>query len=433
MGADGQAGPRPPSAGGLLPPTGLLLPPSSAPRAGTGPAGPSAAEERARALARQLRETAAAHAPELKRRAGLAAGVAAVGASRAARKLASRTAAASSRIESEWSASRQVPGRRRRIALGAAAVLLLLAGAAWLMARQQATATARLRMVAALERTGLRGVVFYRAVSASPFGTVTLSDVTLRLGPITLPIASVRLAGLGDEAFSRGRIAVHGAVVPILAVARSGVLGRWPEALLGLGVVSTTLDGSAGLATDATAETLVLTASLDATRIGRAHAIMRLGGLAPAQIGELVRLLRAMQMERTMAYRYGDLQDTGLRLQSLLSGVSWQGGSLDLDDSRLRPRVAAVTALSVPDEAGDPGLLGPPGRLPRDALSRIVPPDQDEAAQAALQGWLDHGGHLAIRSDPPSPVALFQRGGMALGMPGLDAEMLAAAGISLGD
>ncbi len=437
----------PPPSGRLLPPGGSLPPPAMADK--IKPADPSfdaarrdredalrLARGRVQALGQRAFEAAAARAPELRRQAVTAAGIASVHAGRTARQAAGRTGSAAKAAQAAWSAGAEIPGRRRLWLLGVGGALAVLAALLWVAAQQHATAVARQRVAQILNSTGLRGVVLYRALSASPFGAVTLHDVTLRLEPLLVPISTVTLDGIVDapDGLTAGTITLRGAVVPVVAIARSGMLASWPAGLLGLGVTTARLDASARFTTDDTAQSLTADASVSDHDVGSAHATIHLGGVDTQRLGGMIRLVRTLQASE--ASGFGSDPGNSLRqLQALLTDLSWQGGALTLNDAPLRARAHAVTARSVPgDQAGDTDLIGPVARLPADAFVAVLPSDEAQAAQARVQSWLDDGGRLVIRSDPPTPIGVFrQRGNMEGLAPALDASTLSAAGLRISD
>ena len=236
-----RAGSRlPPPSGRLLPPGGSLPPPAMADK--IKPADPSfdaarrdredvlrLARGRVQALGQRAFEAAAARAPELRRQAVTAAGIASVHAGRTARQAAGRTGSAAKAAQAAWSAGAEIPGRRRLWLLGVGGALAVLAALLWVAAQQHATAVARQRVAQILNSTGLRGVVLYRALSASPFGAVTLHDVTLRPEPLLVPISTVTLDGIVDApgGLTAGTITLRGAVVD-----RSGQISKPGDGML---------------------------------------------------------------------------------------------------------------------------------------------------------------------------------------------------------
>jgi hypothetical protein len=437
----------PPGTSRLLAPTGMLLPPTSSGQSETRGAASGATAgrgardglDRAQATAELLRQralkAAADHGPTVKRQALLAIDVAGVAARESARHAARRSAEAALAARSAWQGTEAAPGRRRSILLGGAGAVAVVLVLALMMAQHHATAMARARVAGLLDRYELRRTVLYRDVSASPFGTVTLTGVTLRLDSATVPIDVVTLRDIvsGPDGLTRASVAVNGATIPVVPLARSEALGFWPAVLLGLGVVHARVAGSGSFAVDDRKEVLTASVALDSAGVGGASAAIRLGGVSSARLEEAIRLLQSLQAGSE--YHFGfDAQRGEQQLEALVEGVSWQGGNLRLNDAPLRARARQVTRLSTPAEDGGGGTIGPVARLPQESFTEIMPGSDAERARRIVQHWLDAGGTLVVRSDPPTPVGLFRRDQMNSLVPTLsDRGTWADADITIDD
>lgn len=331
-------------------------------------------------------------------------------------------------VAAHYRASANVPGRRRTYFLLAGLAGLVLCLLAYWIAAQQATAAARVQVADALDRFGLRGMVLYDTLTATPFGSVTLHGVSLRLGPLLVPATSLEISGIStsQDRFTGGTFALQGARLPMVAIVRNEEL-PWAGQLLGLGFVNPSVDATARIRIDDSAQTADVSLQLSSGAMGSARLSGTLGGLGSTQTeGLLAGLGQAISGQEQNAYGTFDLMT---QEAALLSAISWKGGSLELDDAPLHQRAAAIPATAVPEEApaGDEASAAP---FP---FAQFMPPDQAEQAQATLAHWMSQGGTLVVKSAPEVPVPLFRGYGSDMAPTWDDAQTLAQAGISVGD
>ena len=278
-----------------------------------------------------------------------------------------------------------------------------------------------------LARAGLSGSVFYRSVSASPFGAMTLNGVTVRAGRDVIPIASLTTGGsFGSHA---GSVALRGAEVPVRMMI--GMLPyRLPPLLLGLGYVAPRVDGDLDYSVDDANQALSVTARLRSAGMGRVEAKLRLGGITAAQLNQMLAVaLDRRNFQRGMAPPVA----VQAMLQGLL-GLSLQSGGISIDDTPLAARAHLVPAKAMPSDdtaTADDRIAEEMSR----SLAQLVPPDRSDTAQRLVAAWLGDGGRIVLRAAPAAPVTLFRSGDfMQPVVPTLDdPAVIAQANISFTD
>jgi hypothetical protein len=409
-----------PNAAMLLPPAAILLKPSDAlvgaglgTDAGSGQIMPeqvaaqiSRAGQAGLIMSARLRASAAEHAPEMRRQAALAAQAAGKGASAALGAAVGATEGA----RKAWTSARALPGLRRSILLGSAAMLAALLGGGWLLARQEAIYSARREVPAVLARLGLAGTISYTDLTASPFGSVTLEHVTWRDGPQLVPIDSVTVSNVAQapSGLRRGTLRVKGMAIPIVPM-RENLPPGIGNTLLGLGYIAPRTDLDASLDLDDASRMLSADINARAADLGSAVIHLRLSGITTAVLAPLAAAY-AQKFGLQSDQRFGPegmfAMQTALETLTRLALVE---ASITLDDGPFAARAVAVPAQSMPDESASPDEQERAQRF-LTGLVGLVAPDDEAAAQQAAQSWLKDGGRLVISVDPTSPVGLFTAG-----------------------
>ena len=402
----------------LLPPAALLMPPD--PRtgislgmdAGSGQVLPEVAAQLARAgqagrvISARLRASAIEHAPEMRRKAAVAAQAAGKGASAAL----VAAAGASGNAREAWAATGARPGLRRGLLLGGAALLAVVLGGGWLIAKQQAISSARREVPAALARLGLAGMVTYADVTASLSGSVTLERVTWRNGRQTIPIASITVGGLdqGPSGLRRGDLRVRGMAVPV-SQSRDDLPPGLGNMLLGLGYVAPLTDIDASFDLNDARQTLLADVDASSAGLGSAEIHIQIAGATTGGLAPLVTAYsQKFGFQPDRRFSEAGMSAMQAALQSL-TRLALLKGSITLDDAPLRARAALVPAQSMPDEAPSPDEQGQTQRFLA-GLAKLAVPDNADAARQAAASWLKEGGRLVVSADPASPVPLFTAG-----------------------
>ena len=402
----------PPSPALLMPP-GPLLSSSLGAEAESGlvipeevAAGLARAKQVGLVMSTRLRDSAVEHAPEMRRQATLAAQSAGKGASAALVAAVEATGTA----RQAWAAAGARPGLRRNMLLGGLAALAVVLAGGWLMAKQQATFSARREVPAALARLGLTSKVSYADLTASPSGSVTLKQVTWRDGPQVLAIDSITVGDIaqGPAGLRRGDLAVRGMAVPIGRM-RDSLPPGLGNMLLGLGYVAPRVDVDASFDIDDSRRMLTADVVARSAGLGSAATHLRVSGSTTAGLVPLVEVYAqkfGMQPDR----RFGpDGMFAMQAAQRELAQLALVEGSLTLDDAPLAARAAEVPARSMPDEAPSPDEQERTQRFLA-GLGGIVAPDDAAAAQLAAAYWLKNGGRLVVKADPANPVPFFTGG-----------------------
>jgi len=386
----------------LMPLSGKLLPPSDGGSLlNVGTASEEALSDqfnRAGAEARELisRAThlAAEKAPEIKKKA--------------------ENLASTARITLADSQKRKafMESNRKKIVIGVAATFML-AGGGWMFAKHQATAIAKDRIGAFFIRSGLSSNITYEDISASPFGSVTLSGVMIR-APDGAVFAKIGSIGLSDIEIKGGRllglkVMANSFEVPLLALARS----RWrlSMAVDAIGMGYTTLNGNFSFAgrRDDLRQTLSIETNGDIRNMGNMEAKIRLGNID----------LDAIAIQFTMSQATQENNPLVILMSSLLDAQSFARATLEkadvtIDNGGYFKRTHEITASDMPP---DTTPTAPAGNARAGATAEIdklvragLLPSDATATLAALENWTARGGRLRVSTninpyDPPFPVA----------------------------
>lgn len=289
---------------------------------------------------------------------------------------------------------------KRHIQIGVAAGIVL-AAVAWFALSRYASGVAKDELDGFLIRNNLRDVVTYGGVSATPFGTVTVSDVVAGAAQgVGIRIRSLVLSGMQQEL---GKLVAMEAKaeqvdIPMLELQRGGKL---PDStLLELGYTRLVGDCSLAFRYDSSQRTLESTFSGKFDDLGEVRTQLGLGGIAPDMMGVLGDLPQPTKNPFGL-----------LALLGTLKSVTLSHHMLFLDTGPFHKRAARVTAASTPDEQ-------------RATATTVWPVDEDELVIAGMrpsdakklcaagEKWAAEGGAIRIEThlDAPVPLLLPRQG-----------------------
>lgn len=400
--------PAGPGGATLLPPSDRLLPPSGAggtpldlsggPELALGAQIGKVAGE-ARDLAAKAAQLAADKAPELKKRAEAAGAQAAQTANRMF-KGAGETARETREMLADPGQRRSFLAAHGKGVIGALAALVILGGGGWTFACHQAGKAAHQAIDGFLARNDLTTHVRYRDLSASPFGSVSLTDVTIGDGGTQMTIGSLRVGGLEMKGgMVEGLdLSARSVRLPLAAWGRQGQLGRDYAPLAGLGYA--TLSGDLGVSfhLDEAAQTLLLETRGDFADFASWKARMRLGGIGP----DVVRAVQGMP-DAAQNGAWG-LLGGWMEILPSLGQTTVVDYAATLDNSGYFRRAALVPDTALPAAPGQPQI---PDALSEAQLQRAgLAPAEAKADREAISGWLAKGGRIAIESNLAQPVPL---------------------------
>lgn len=291
--------------------------------------------------------------------------------------------------------------KNQAIAAACAAVVLL--GGGWMYAKHQATAAARDQIDGFLVRRNLSGQVSYTDVSASPFGTATISGVEIKSGPrAPIKIASLDVSDLnlrGDKVYGI-HLAVNQADFPVLDMARDdGKLNSTTAEMLGLGYKRLVVNALINFDYDDKKEALEVEMGGDLKDAGKWKAKVRLSGLDPMLVNTLYNLPEAQANGGALG-----LFATAMQGMGSLTRVAIAEVTLMIDNKEYHDRQREITSADYPTENTASTISTDVGEA---ALVRAgMIPSQAKNSVAAFQSWLRDGGviHLATSIDRPLPL-----------------------------
>jgi hypothetical protein len=428
--------PKSTAGAGFLPPSGPLLPPSDGGRLldiGTEGGGEFVAQlDRAGAEALVIGRQAAGRAQEAATRlAALAAEKAPeVGQKLTGLALAAKTTLGDRNKRGAWFAN-----HRRTMMIGAGAVVLV-AGGGWFYAAHQATETAKAQVDAFIRRYKLSHIVSYGGISASPFGTVTLSDVVVKPPhvPGILKAGSLMLSGLvaDGKSVSAGTVAAESLELPFLEMARRDGINPFNVTALGLGYTKLKGDLKIGFKFDDAHQTLTVSASGSARDAGGFDATLKFGNLTSLTIAGAVAALVTMVPgtgEPDLGQALVGAVGAEVAMRTVMAATLAQL-DVSVDNSGVMKRMAEMTDAALPDEAAPANAQDSAAEFfARDLMQAGMDKADAESAAKAIGKWSRKGGTLRISTRIDEPLPLVKQRGFyrtqdfAFGSP---AEFLAA-------
>jgi len=403
----------------LLPVSGPLLPPSGSGDllnldASSGEAFASEVSDqlhRAGAEAKELASKAAAlaveKAPEIKRKAQEATIKMGEIASRAIKEAEASANAASATLADPQKRQAAIHAYKKKAGIGLVVGAVVLGGG-FAFAKHQATLVAKDQIDGFLIRNKLQSSVTYDGLSASPFGSVTLSGITFK-GPQsrstfkieTLNVSGVEMKGGMVQGITASAKSFE---LPLLDFARDNPRDSTYFEALGLGY--TTITGNLNIEAhfDDQRQTLSLETSGDIKDSGSLKATLKLGGISPALMTQLNTLSQAVQSNNPFA-----VLGTGIDGMMTITQMTLSQASITVDNSGLFKRQQEVTNADIPpDETATPQAdqsineteLVKAGMLPSEA----------KATHEAVSSWLKNGGTIRIETNLAQPISLFRGG-----------------------
>ena len=296
--------------------------------------------------------------------------------------------------------------KQKKIAAAASAAFILLVGGGWQFAKHQATNIAQDNIDGFIIRHDLRGKIAYDDLSASPFGSVTLSGVKLKLSPTnSVSIAALDISNV-EMKYDQLRsvtLAARGTEIPLLAIAREqrGV-DAGLRTMIGMGY--TTLKGDLGLSVryEDMKGILSVETSGNFTDFGAWAAKISLGGIDPNSVSTLYNMANVPAETNPFAI----LAAAGQGLQGLAS-VSLAQAEVSIDSSGFYKRDSEVIGYDLPPEGA--AAQGPESIVDEMELVKAgMAPSEASTTRAAVDSWVRKGGSLKIKTNLAQPLALFR-------------------------
>lgn len=411
---------KPTASSTLLPVSGTLLPPTEGGailKIGTlseddlvgdvaaqlGKAGAEAREMASRAAA-----LAAEKAPEIKKKAHDVTEKMGTLANRALKEAEASAQAAGAILADPEKRKAAIAANGRRVAIGVAAMVVLIGGG-WAFAKHQATAIAKDRIDGFLIRYNLRTNLTYDDISASPFGSATLSGVAAKdfRGNTVVKIGSLDISDIemkGD--IPQGlNLSAKSVEVPFLALSK----GEYPDPvtanLVGMGY--TTLRGDVSLAgrINDKENTFSVETKGDVRDLGSWKVKLTLGGVSTAPLSASFGM-GSPQTDQSDPLATLGTALTGL--SALAQQITLVEAALTVDDSGYFKRNREIADADLPpDDAARPvPILSMP--VDESALVRAgISPSEAKADREAMESWITKGGVIRIESNLDHPAPLF--------------------------
>jgi hypothetical protein len=306
-----------------------------------------------------------------------------------------------------WKEHINVATKQTKIIAGAAIVILV--GGGWLFAKHQATSIAQDRIDGWIIRHDLRGKVAYDDLSASPFGSATLTGVKVKVSPtITIGVASLDVSDL-EMKYDQLRsvnIAARGMQVPLLAIAREQPLaaGGGLREAVGMGYTTLTGDLSVALRYEDTKGTISFETTADFEDAGSWKVNVSLGGIDPSGIDALNGIASASAQTNGMDI----LAAAGQGVRSLAS-LNLTEADVSIDTSGVHRRELEVTNHDVPPDGATSDIRG----VIVDEMALVkagMAPSEASEARTAVDSWFKKGGSLRIVTNLSQPLPLFRNG-----------------------
>lgn len=137
-----------------------------------------------------------------------------------------------------------IAANRQKLIIGVITVVAVIGGG-WLYAKHRATSMVTERIEAYLDRNNLRDTVSYGGISASPFGSATISDVRVRTSPtITIKFGAITVSDVKAEGdiLTGISLSAKSMEVPILQIAQENLSSHDLDEAIGLGYTTLVCD-----------------------------------------------------------------------------------------------------------------------------------------------------------------------------------------------
>ncbi|MBS0961454.1 hypothetical protein [Acetobacter thailandicus] len=266
--------------------------------------------------------------------------------------------------------------RYRKTLLASGAGIIIVCGLGWEVACHEASQIADAKIQGFLQKAGLTSLVKYSSVSASPFGSLTLSDVSVgafRQGGAPLKISSLSVSGLSSSLNVPKSLSIEaeGIECPVNSLSEYtlGELHGGPFKALGYSA----LKGDISVSYSLSGQNLKVISSADFSQVGGWNASFALTNVPSQALNNLAQggagqgIMLMMQLAGTM------------------SNIQLQSAALTLDNTGLTKRLKAIPDTALPQNVGN---------IPAD-----VPP---------FVKWGIEGGRLQIVTQLQQPLPVMQ-------------------------
>jgi len=289
--------------------------------------------------------------------------------------------------------------------LGAAVIVV---GGVWLFAAHQATVIAKDKVEGFIVHYNLSETLSYDDVSASPFGSVTITGVKARISPnTTIKVASLNISDveIKNDNIQSINLSAKSFELPLPVLARDQHMSPMIYDAIGMGYTTLIGDLTTAVRFDDNKKTLVLETSGDIRDVGDWKFKIALGEVSLTGFGSLYNLSQMTKHGNAFA----ELEASGKALQ-YLAELTLSEAKLTVDDSAYRKRSREVTNFDIPQDDSDQETLN---EMPVDETELVragMLPSEAKATHEAMNSWLRDGGSLHIMSNLDRPLSLFRNG-----------------------
>lgn len=291
----------------------------------------------------------------------------------------------------------------QKIIGGVGAALVVVVGG-WLFAKHQATSIAHDKIDGFIIRNNLREVVSYADLSASPFGSVSLSGVKVKISPAaavvvgSLDISDIKMKN--DQLYGIS-LAAKRTELPVLQLARENPRDSSLREAVGLGYTTLTGDLSVAVDFDDAKGTLAFETTGEVKEAGGWKAKLRLAGID----AQAVALLSQMAASGGKMNGLEMMASAGMQLQRLAT-VSLAEADFSVDNGGLYKRNQDLTSAEMPVEGN---AAAPVSGIDESDLVRAgMAPSEAIATKGAVDNWLKKGGSLRVAANLSQPLPLFR-------------------------
>ena len=301
-----------------------------------------------------------------------------------------------------------VENKKASLIVGACAIAVL--GGGWAYASHKATAIARDLIDGFLIRHHLADTVSYGGLSASPFGSVSLSDVKIKPDPnvvVTIKSVDVSDVDVANDIPRAFNITIDDANIPLLAIAR-GTRDRGYAKAIGYGFGELHTSGKVAFHYSTDTRRMTFKSSIDVRDAGSWDMSLALDDVSPGLFQATSALSNAAANNNSLAALFeGSL--TGLQVS--LSQISLAEASMSIDTSKISKRLKEIPDTDIPTD-DDAALHGAFKVDETKLVEQGMAPSAAHALGSKLQSFANQGGRLKIASNLDRPVPLFRDGNL---------------------
>lgn len=286
-----------------------------------------------------------------------------------------------------------------------ASALVIVSAIGFWAAQNKATTVAKDKIDTFLVRNNLSHMVSYGDISASIFGSATLSDVRITTNPGAIThIGSLEISDLELNGSALKSISLSGQSIeiPVLALARANPRSGLLRTAIGLGY--TTLDGqlSLSLETENNGSQALIHSAATMKGAGSWDATVKLGGVDSGSIGNLSqKAFSAMTSHQVLAWLV--IMAEGMDVAKQMTLIE---SNITIENNGLIEHGKEFPDLSLPaSERGDTPASSQ-FTSAHNLIQYGLTVAEAERTSSTLQSWAQNGGTLKLTSNLSHPISI---------------------------